>query len=1146
MMRSLVRLLPPISGILLAVAGLCAAIVPCAAAETLRTPPDLLSVMGAELERSLESFSGAPGAPLYFLQYAVTETHETMLGASDGGLKAPQTTRRRYLDVDLRVGDMHLDNTHEIRGAGWDDSYNRRLIDFPVEDDPAAVRAVLWNETEYRYRRAQERYTRVLANRQVKVEETDLSDDFTPGEPIRDRETFRPTLIDRSYWQGVLSRVGGVLADQDFVIESSATLSLRDRATYMVNSEGSRLEHGQRYLRVGLSVRGLAADGMELDRYAAFDARAPEGLPDEATLLADARRLVGELRALIDAPVVEPYIGPAILRAQACGVFFHEIFGHRIEGHRQKSESEGQTFTKKVSQPILPDFISVYDDPTLERFGAIDLRGHYRYDDEGTPAQRVTVVDRGVLREFLTTRSPIEGFPRSNGHARREHGYAPVSRQGNLIVASERSVPYERLREMLIEECRRQGKPYGLVFESISGGFTMTGRGGPQAFKVLPLYVLRVYTDERPDEVVRGVDIVGTPLTSFNKILMAADDDDVFNGTCGAESGGVPVSAVSPSLLVSEIEVEKRHKSQEKPPILPAVRGLVEPSPGGVAGGGQGSGDPVFRAMEDELDRSLRELVLPDMPRPYFLAYRLQDTETATVSLRYGALVRADTSRSRALAVEVRTGEPAFDNSGFVGSWRDLYDRRRELPDENDYAGLRHRLWLQTDEAYKQALEKLSGKRAYLETRPAQDTIPDFAPAAPWVHAEAPQSLRLDPAAWGQRLREVADVLRECPGLQDWNVTLVARAQNQRYLNSEGSRHLKAARHDQVQIAVTGQAADGQRLTAARQFMVAGGDPLPPVETLRAEARALAEALQAMLRAPALEDYAGPVLFDGDAAAQFIAQLFANQITPPRRPIVTDDWLRQRLGPEPKLAGRLQRRVLPPEITISDDPLRAEWQGRRLAGAMAVDDEGVRGEPIRLVEAGRLLTLPMTRQPTKRIAGSNGRARALPNAWTLPTISNLFVETSDPRPDMLAELRRLAREAGAEYGLWITLLDDPRVTRDGNRLLRFAADEGAGERGLLTAPVVAYKVYAGDDRVEPARGLVFDEVSVRTLRDVAALGADTRVTNLFLATGMLDFAHPATIATPAILVEEMELKAATAREPLPVGRNPIFAGRAHP
>lgn len=534
-------------------------------------PADLLEIMAEELDRSMRHLGAGPEAPMYFLQYAVTETQTVNLGVSDGGRNAPDVEHRRYLDVGLRVGSPQLDSKHEIRGGDdWRDNYiDRRLVDVPLADDANAVRAALWNETEYQYRKAQERYTKVLTNRQVKVEEEDQSADFSPAAPQR---YVGPTLeapVDTAYWGGVLKRVGVYLAGFPIVRESGASLASEVRTVTLVNTDGTRVQQSNAYLRVSLRLSGIASDGMDLSRYESFDAAHPRELPDEATLQRAAERLVGELQALRDAPVVEPYIGPAILRHRASGVFFHEIFGHRIEGHRQKSESEGQTFTKKVGQPILPDFISVYDDPTLERFRDQALRGFYRFDDEGTPAQRVTVVDRGVLRNFLTSRSPIENFPASNGHARRQFGNDPVSRQGNLIIESGRTVPYDELRELLIAECRRQGKPYGLIFDDISGGFTMTGRGGPQAFKVLPLYVSRVYADGRPDEVVRGVDIVGTPLTSFSKIIMAGDDPEVFNGTCGAESGWVPVSAISPSILVSEIEVEKRQKGQEKPPILP-------------------------------------------------------------------------------------------------------------------------------------------------------------------------------------------------------------------------------------------------------------------------------------------------------------------------------------------------------------------------------------------------------------------------------------------------------------------------------------------------------------------------------------------------------------------------------------------------
>ena len=529
----------------------------------------LLDVLEQELERSLTGLADAGSAPLYYLQYSVREIDHYVLAVSEGGLEAPEATRERFLDVDLRVGSMELDNTHEIRGSNWHDPYGgARYVDFPVEDDPAAMRATLWNETEYQFQKAQERLTQVKANRQVKVEEEDLSADFSPGQAHTFIEPPARTRIDEARWTDLLKRIGTYFAQHDFVIHSRASLSADDETNYLVNSDRSRLQHTNHYLRVNLRVSGMAEDGMDLLRTMSYSASDPSRLPDEATLMADAEQLVDELRALRVAPVVEPYIGPAILRNRASGVFFHEIFGHRIEGHRQKSESEGQTFTKKVNEQILPPFISVYDDPTLARFQETDLRGYYRYDDEGTPAQRVVVVEDGVLRSFLTSRSPIDGFPQSNGHGRRSHGYEIVSRQGNLIIASDRTVEYARLRELLIEECQRQGKPYGLVFEDISGGFTMTGRRGPQAFKVLPLLVRRVYADGRPDEVVRGVDIVGTPLTSFSKIIMTGNDDAVFNGTCGAESGWCPVSAISPSILVSEIEVEKRQKGQDKPPIL--------------------------------------------------------------------------------------------------------------------------------------------------------------------------------------------------------------------------------------------------------------------------------------------------------------------------------------------------------------------------------------------------------------------------------------------------------------------------------------------------------------------------------------------------------------------------------------------------
>ncbi len=276
-----------------------------------------------------------------------------------------------------------------------------------------------------------------------------------------------------------------------------------------------------------------------------------------------------ELEGLVKAPINDPTVGPALLTGRAAAVFFHEVFGHRAEGHRQKDVAEGQTFAKKVGDPILPEFLSIVDDTTMKKLGSQDLLGYYQFDDEGVPAQRVTLVDHGVLKNFEMSRSPLVGFPRSNGHGRRQLGATSVSRQGNLIVRSSKTMTNAQLRAKLLELIKSQGKPYGLLIDDIAGGFTFTGRGQPQAFQVLPLVVYKVFADGRPDELVRGVDIVGTPLAALTKIVATGDTTEVFNGYCGAESGSVPVSAASPAILTSELEVQKKETSTDRPPILP-------------------------------------------------------------------------------------------------------------------------------------------------------------------------------------------------------------------------------------------------------------------------------------------------------------------------------------------------------------------------------------------------------------------------------------------------------------------------------------------------------------------------------------------------------------------------------------------------
>jgi predicted Zn-dependent protease len=302
------------------------------------------------------------------------------------------------------------------------------------------------------------------------------------------------------------------------------------------------------------------------DFYAAEETRLPRG----EALSAHIDRLVGELLALRKAPVLEPYTGPALLGPEAAGVLFHEAVGHRLEGERQNDDKDGHTFKGQIGKQILPPFLTIVDDPTRARFGEVELNGVYRYDDQGVPGQRTVLVDRGTLKTFLLSRAPVSGFAFSNGHGRSSPGRDPVARMSNLIVESSRAVPRAKLKQMLLDEARRQEKPFGLLIEDVTGGNTDTSGYAYQAFKGQPRLVYKVDAKTGEETLVRGVEIVGTPLTSINKIAATGDDARVFNGYCGAESGFVPVSTVAPTVLVTEIELQRTRKDSGRPPVLPS------------------------------------------------------------------------------------------------------------------------------------------------------------------------------------------------------------------------------------------------------------------------------------------------------------------------------------------------------------------------------------------------------------------------------------------------------------------------------------------------------------------------------------------------------------------------------------------------
>ncbi|MGQ9818848.1 MAG: metallopeptidase TldD-related protein [Candidatus Kapaibacteriales bacterium] len=529
----------------------------------------VLSSLKKEISRFMDGLKGQQFPP-YFLGYLVTDIQSLNIVGTFGNILSAKSEDKRYLDIDIRVGSYKLDNTHRSTSNGRFSFSGLGAKELPLEADEKAIRSAIWVATEKAYTSAVKSYQNVLSQQAVKVKEEDTSADFSQELPSKYFENKIRYNIDSEKWKNIVKKLSSAFINYKWLLDGRVTFSFSNEYKILVNSDGSEIAQNQPNFRITIFARTKAEDGMVLYLTQNFFAFEEKELPNISELERSVDSLVKKLDKLRNAPLAETYSGPAILSGEATGVFFHEIFGHRVEGHRQKDPNSSQTFKSFLNKPVLPCFIDVIFDPTLKSLNGSPLSGYYLYDDEGIPAQKVVSVDSGIFKNFIMSRSPIENFSKSNGHGRRSVGNRPVARQSNLIVSARKKVSKDELRQMLIEESKKQGKEYGLFFETVEGGFTFTGRTIPNAFNVQPIIVYKIYVDGRSDELVRGVDLIGTPLTTFSQIIAAGDDVGVFNGICGAESGPVPVSASAPSILVSKIEVQKKLKSEEKPPILSA------------------------------------------------------------------------------------------------------------------------------------------------------------------------------------------------------------------------------------------------------------------------------------------------------------------------------------------------------------------------------------------------------------------------------------------------------------------------------------------------------------------------------------------------------------------------------------------------
>jgi len=533
----------------------------------------VLAAMTSELARETQGLA-LPGYPApYFLAFRMSDAAVVEVTAKVGALfpgrDADTPIRQAYVEV--RTGDHDFDNF-----SSPDLSFETYLPDFtptgfgPIEDEPVALSATLWLLADTRYKEALSTYNRLRGERVYRHEERKpLGFARVPAVRVRD-SISAPPKVPKKDWEKRMKEVSRVFLDAPDIFDSEA----RFRASYLIDrlvtSEGTEVRVAQAFYEIHVAGFVRTADGRMIDHGVHFYARDLGGLPDQEALMGATRELTAQLLALRSAPTLQPYTGPAILSPLATGVFFHETIGHRLEGERHNKEFEGKTFEEKLGERILPAFLSLVDDPTRATWDGVPLFGAYEVDQEGVKAERTTLIEDGVLKGYLMSRQTTQDVSASNGHGRAAPGAKPMSRMGNLIVASSSAVPYAELKRRLIEEVKAEGKPFGLIIDEIKGGDTNTSTWGYQAFRDVPAIVRKVDPATGAETLVTGVEMVGTPLISLNRIVTMSDRSQVFNGFCGAESGFVPVSAIAPASLFQEIELQRSPEKKERDLLLPA------------------------------------------------------------------------------------------------------------------------------------------------------------------------------------------------------------------------------------------------------------------------------------------------------------------------------------------------------------------------------------------------------------------------------------------------------------------------------------------------------------------------------------------------------------------------------------------------
>jgi hypothetical protein len=540
----------------------------------------ILNTMEKEMKRAIDKLKIEGQEKPYFISYILVDFDTLNIEGNFGALTNSARTRIKPLMVDVRVGNYRVDNSKVEPGPyspelDMGEMMAEGALEYaqaPLEDNPDRLRHLLWLATDYKYKKAIVDYEKKKSSLALEEEDKERPDDFSQGRPSVSINKLVKLNINKEEWEKKTRDYSALFKKYPYLTGGKINFTVVAMNQYFLNSEGSKIRFGEMRYEIRISASAKAKDGMNLTLGRNFYATSVDKLPSKDKISQEIENLAKELTTLKDAEVIKSYKGPVLFEGGAAGVFMLEVLGRALQADPRKFKDNPE-FLDKLNEKIMPDFISVYDDPALKTFNdECVAAGHYAFDDEGIPAQRVNLVEKGVLKGFLLSRSPVKGFSKSNGHGRASAWGEPKASIGNLIIESTKRSPTAELKKLLIEECKRKNEPFGLIIKSLGkedeeGGYRIIIRGQGAAVErgttLKPILLYKINVDNGKEELLRGAEIaIRSPLTIIDKIVAVGNDQSLVN----LENESV----ISPSLLFSEMAVKKEKAEKGSEPILPA------------------------------------------------------------------------------------------------------------------------------------------------------------------------------------------------------------------------------------------------------------------------------------------------------------------------------------------------------------------------------------------------------------------------------------------------------------------------------------------------------------------------------------------------------------------------------------------------